>query len=206
MDTVVISNPRNYPKRVISLIRGSRPLDCTFKLNSFCLFPWGLSSHVRVFPSYSDVTITGEGLQILTCDHLFRKASTLKINSNSNFSWLIEFSEMSELNSDFTIKLLCTTTEIHLTYKKNHKKSHCFYELFKKTLLESSVDWCCIIQYQKANELILITSKSGKQKDKYTMMPTKNKKLTWMKTEINSLRDKYVSKITNYEQKCMCLI
>ena len=58
--------------------------------------------------------------------------------------------------------------------QKNHKKSHCFYELFKKTLLESSVDWCCIIQYQKANELILITSKSGKQKDKYTMMPTKN--------------------------------
>ena len=27
---------------------------------------WGLSSHSRIFHSYDDVTITGEGLQILT--------------------------------------------------------------------------------------------------------------------------------------------
>ena len=31
-----------------------------------CLFVWGLSSHSRIFHSYGDVTITGEGLQILT--------------------------------------------------------------------------------------------------------------------------------------------
>ena len=31
-----------------------------------CLFAWGLSSHSRIFHSYRDVTITGEGLQILT--------------------------------------------------------------------------------------------------------------------------------------------
>ena len=31
-----------------------------------CLFIWGLSSHSRIFHSYEDVTITGEGLQILT--------------------------------------------------------------------------------------------------------------------------------------------
>ena len=31
------------------------------------MFVWGLSSHSRVFHSYGDVTITGEGLQILTC-------------------------------------------------------------------------------------------------------------------------------------------
>ena len=30
------------------------------------LFVWGLSSHLRIFHSYRDVTITGEGLQILT--------------------------------------------------------------------------------------------------------------------------------------------
>ena len=31
-----------------------------------CLFVWGLSSHSRISQSYGDVTITGEGLQILT--------------------------------------------------------------------------------------------------------------------------------------------
>ena len=31
-----------------------------------CLFVWGLLSHSRIFHSYGDVTITGEGLQILT--------------------------------------------------------------------------------------------------------------------------------------------
>ena len=31
-----------------------------------CLFVRGLSSHSRIFHSYADVTITGEGLQILT--------------------------------------------------------------------------------------------------------------------------------------------
>ena len=30
------------------------------------MFVWGLSSHSRIFHSYGDVTITGEGLQILT--------------------------------------------------------------------------------------------------------------------------------------------
>ena len=30
------------------------------------LFVWGFSSHSRIFHSYGDVTITGEGLQILT--------------------------------------------------------------------------------------------------------------------------------------------
>ena len=32
----------------------------------FCLLVWALSSHSRIFHSYGDVTITGEGLQILT--------------------------------------------------------------------------------------------------------------------------------------------
>ena len=32
----------------------------------FYLIVWGLSSHLRIFDSYEDVTITGEGLQILT--------------------------------------------------------------------------------------------------------------------------------------------
>ena len=32
----------------------------------FCLFVWGLLSHMRIFHSYGDVIITGEGLQILT--------------------------------------------------------------------------------------------------------------------------------------------
>ena len=32
-----------------------------------CLFVWGFSSHSRIFHSYGDFTITGEGLQILTC-------------------------------------------------------------------------------------------------------------------------------------------
>ena len=31
-----------------------------------CLFVWGLSFHSRIFQSFGDVTITGEGLQILT--------------------------------------------------------------------------------------------------------------------------------------------
>ena len=33
---------------------------------AFCLFFWGFSSYSRIFYSYGDVTITGEGLQILT--------------------------------------------------------------------------------------------------------------------------------------------
>ena len=32
----------------------------------FCLVVWSLSSHSRIFHSYGDVTIAGEGLQILT--------------------------------------------------------------------------------------------------------------------------------------------
>ena len=31
-----------------------------------CLFVWGFSSHSRIFHSHGDVTIAGEGLQILT--------------------------------------------------------------------------------------------------------------------------------------------
>ena len=33
---------------------------------SICLFVWCLSSHLRIFHSYGDVTIASEGLQILT--------------------------------------------------------------------------------------------------------------------------------------------
>ena len=32
-----------------------------------CLFVWSLSSHSRIFHSYGDVNITGEGLQISAC-------------------------------------------------------------------------------------------------------------------------------------------
>ena len=31
-----------------------------------CLFVWSFSSHSRIFHSFGDVTIAGEGLQILT--------------------------------------------------------------------------------------------------------------------------------------------
>ena len=31
-----------------------------------CLFVWGFTSHSRIFHSYGDVTITSEGLHILT--------------------------------------------------------------------------------------------------------------------------------------------
>ena len=34
--------------------------------NNSCLFDWSLSSHFRIFHSYGDITITGEGLQTLT--------------------------------------------------------------------------------------------------------------------------------------------
>ena len=33
-----------------------------------CLFVWSFSSHSRIFHSYGDVTIAGEGLQIFTFD------------------------------------------------------------------------------------------------------------------------------------------
>ena len=33
---------------------------------TFCLFDWGFSSHLRIFHSYGDDTITSERLQILT--------------------------------------------------------------------------------------------------------------------------------------------
>ena len=38
----------------------------TLGFSYVCLFVWGLSSHSRLFHSYGDVTIIGEGLQILT--------------------------------------------------------------------------------------------------------------------------------------------
>ena len=49
----------------------TRGLGCSFfVLLDFLVFlnllVWGLSSHSRIFHSYGDVTITGEGLQILT--------------------------------------------------------------------------------------------------------------------------------------------
>ena len=37
-----------------------------FFMKMFCLFVWSLSSHSWLFHSYGDVTISGEGLQILT--------------------------------------------------------------------------------------------------------------------------------------------
>ena len=41
--------------------------DKNFKLFiAFCSFVWVLSSHLRIFHSYGDVSITREGLQILT--------------------------------------------------------------------------------------------------------------------------------------------
>ena len=42
-------------------------LKMTINYCLFCfLFLWGFSFHSRIFYSYGDVTITGEGLQILT--------------------------------------------------------------------------------------------------------------------------------------------
>ena len=38
----------------------------TYLVCLICLFVWSSSSHSRIFHSYGDVTITGEGLQILT--------------------------------------------------------------------------------------------------------------------------------------------
>ena len=45
---------------------------CPLSLSYCLLFVWGFSSHLRIFHSYGDVTITGEGLQILTyAQHLW---------------------------------------------------------------------------------------------------------------------------------------
>ena len=37
-----------------------------YEMYFVCLFIWAFSSHSRIFHSYGDVTITGEGLQIVT--------------------------------------------------------------------------------------------------------------------------------------------
>ena len=42
--------------------------NCSCGLRKQCLFVWGFMSHSRIFHSYRDVTITGEGLQMLTYD------------------------------------------------------------------------------------------------------------------------------------------
>ena len=34
--------------------------------NIVCLFVWNISADLRIFHSYGDVTVAGEGLQILT--------------------------------------------------------------------------------------------------------------------------------------------
>ena len=52
-------------KRVSNLQRSS-PIALKGLILFVCLFVWNLSSHSRIFHSYGDVTITGEGLQILT--------------------------------------------------------------------------------------------------------------------------------------------
>ena len=39
--------------------------------DTYCMFDFGLSSHSRIVKSYWDVTITGEGLQILTYAHTY---------------------------------------------------------------------------------------------------------------------------------------
>mgnify|MGYP003691732393 CR=1 FL=1 len=39
------------------------------KVEKLYSFVWGFSSHSRIFHSYGDVTITGEGLQIFNRDH-----------------------------------------------------------------------------------------------------------------------------------------
>ena len=41
-----------------------------------CLFVWGFSSHLIIVHSYGDVTIAGEGLQILTCARHSRPLSS----------------------------------------------------------------------------------------------------------------------------------
>ena len=35
-------------------------------MNFICLFVWGFSFHLKMFHSFGDVTMNGEGLQILT--------------------------------------------------------------------------------------------------------------------------------------------
>ena len=39
---------------------------CLYLCLFLCLFAWSLSSHTRIFHSYGDVTVVGEGRQILT--------------------------------------------------------------------------------------------------------------------------------------------
>ena len=46
--------------------RTTRSISTIDTRHFFGLFVWGLTSHSRIFHSYGDVTITGEGLQILT--------------------------------------------------------------------------------------------------------------------------------------------
>ena len=63
------------------------PLITPYLINKFiifCLFVWGLSSHSRIFHSYGDVTVAGEGLQILTyARHSWPLSSEISLACNT---------------------------------------------------------------------------------------------------------------------------
>ena len=81
----IILNP------LIEKVRATRkPLKfevTSFKVEYFvCLFVWGLLSNSKTFHSYGEVTITGEGLQILTiARHLWPKSSDGSLTYHTNY-------------------------------------------------------------------------------------------------------------------------
>ena len=55
-----------------------------------CLLVWGFSSHSRIFHSYGNVTITGEGLQILTyARHLWPLSSETSLACQTGQPFII---------------------------------------------------------------------------------------------------------------------
>ena len=80
MNLVTVTELRNYktPKPIVHdvmkatfLLLGEREDYLEVKvIVKFCLFVWTLSPHSRIFHSYGDPTIAGEGLQILTYSRL----------------------------------------------------------------------------------------------------------------------------------------
>ena len=65
----LLGKPREYRHPFTSLdkaILKSHNIYILYVCLFVCLFVWSFSSHLRIFNSFGDVTIAGEGLQILT--------------------------------------------------------------------------------------------------------------------------------------------
>ena len=58
--------------KIFQAVYNSMYIGCVCVSLFVCLFVWFFPSYSRIFHSYGDVTIAGEGLQILTSAHLFK--------------------------------------------------------------------------------------------------------------------------------------